>query len=312
MANFRVIDPVSTQVAKAVRKQGAFVTQNAFPVIEVDQCGGQILSYGPEDFVPVDDIVTENDCPNVIQVGRYDGLPYVLDMHALIAKVPSKYRIDGRVVNIDLLANGITTLMRRMNLNWEIELTGIMRAAGTYPANHVLTPTGTDQWHDADSDPKLTVDTAREQIRTAIGVYPNTMIVSQKLATLLYRHPTILPRWNSVQVGLPGDDFLQQYFNVDNFWVSKGHYYDKGTNGMVDSWDYDVWLGYVAPPSGSNSKESAEPSFAYTYQLRGHPVSLAPVHDPLCLIDQTAVHWWRDPVVTCAGAGALIQDAAAP
>lgn len=308
----RIIDPILTNVAKA-NKQGNMVGLQLFPRVTVNSYGGQIIEYDDTDFIPVDSSRAAGGCIAGIQVGRYNGNNFALTMHALMGEVPIEHVSDAQnVPGINLQMQAVNTVQAKLNLELEIEHATKARDANNYGSGNKTTLTDTNRWDDTGVDPKGTVMTAKEAIRTAIGVYPNTMIVPALTNSRLKVNDVIVERFQYNNSPVITDAMLQQYFEMENYLVPMAVSLPQLGGTKVDVWGVDVILAYVAPPQGSNSKEMAEPSFGYTYVFEGHPLVEPGMYERKCKKWEYPVSYDRTVVMNCPDAGYLIKDATTP
>lgn len=127
---------------------------------------------------------------------------------------------------------------------------------------------GNDQWNEyGTSDPIKKIIDARNSVRKATGVYPNTVVLGAEVFDVLSNHPDILDRIKGGATKANAADVtaevLAQIFKVDRVLVG-GSIYNTVSEGVTDS-NSDIWgkfalVCYVSP---TPAKES--PSLGYTF-----------------------------------------------
>lgn len=302
----RVVDPILTEVARGYHN-AAYVGGLLFPYIPVAQRGGRIIQFGKESFRLYQTARTPGSDVAVAQFG-YTGQPYALTDHALSGLVPIEHLEDAAAVpGIDLGRGAVQFAQDIIALRLEVEQATAARAAGSYAGTNKATLSGTSQWSDPGSDPIAAVETAKEAVRAATGMRPNTLVVGPKVMAALKTHAKIVDRIKYTGRDVPTVELLASLFGLDRVAVGDAVYQDADGN-MVDVWGKDAVLAYTntAPLSSQGA-----PSYGYTYRLRNYPVAEVP------WLDRSKESWLypvRDavsPVIAGADAGYLFTNAVA-
>lgn len=301
-AQFRLIDPVLTQVAQGYKHPDT-VGHMLFPEVDVDLSGGQVLEFGRESFRRVNARRTPGTGTKRIQYG-YAGKPYALVQDALEGKVPYEHMRDAsRMPGIDLGSRAVKSTMKIIRNLLEIDQAAVATNAANYGSGSKVALTGSDKWSHADSDPTAQILEYKETVRKQIGIDINTLLLSAdafysaqsnvKLrASLELTHPEIITV-----------ELLKKLWDIPNIAVGKGVILEDD-NTLTDTWGNNAILAYVEHnPSGNE-----EPSYGYTYKLRGHP------HVEESYSDRNEKSWIypvtfdRAPVLSGISAGFLIQN----
>lgn len=307
----RVIDPILSAVARGYRSPKAAAANALFPIVQVPQRAGRIISFGPDDFKLVSTQRAPGANTQRVQFG-YGSEPYSLVDHRLEGGVPGELHEEAAAVpGIDLSSLAVRRVQNTMALEREKKAADLARNAGLYDGSHKKTLSGTSQWSDVGSSststPIADVMTAKEAVRASIGERPNTMVISPKALTALRSHPHIIERLNIASDRSPATlAQLSALLEIDNIVEGAAVYHD-GT-AFADVWGTDVIIAYTTPAS---LQEMGSPSYGYTYQLEGRPMVEEGYYEPNSNSWYYPVSDAYQPVLAGVTAGYLIQSAAA-
>ncbi|KPU83931.1 hypothetical protein JI58_06915 [Marinosulfonomonas sp. PRT-SC04] len=302
----RIIDPVLTQTAQGYSHADR-VGMILFPHVDIAQRGGTVLRFGKESFRKTNARRAPGADTTTIQLG-YLGEAFALVQDALNASVPREHLEDALAVpGIDLGASAIRTVMSNMTLNLECEQAALATNPAIYAANNKLTLSGTSQWSDPLSDPAADIDAAKDQVRARIGVEPNRMVISKPVFNALKNHPKIKSQFKYTSSESITVAMLAAYFELEKLAVGKSVILDSADDDadFSDVWGKGAVLAYV--PADSRGFE--EPSFGYTYRLKGHPFVEKPFWDSNKKAWLYGVTYDRLPLLTSVDAGFLFQSA---
>lgn len=309
MTTAQVADPVLTQVARGY-KNAAYVGNALFPVVPVGLRGGNIIEFGKESFRLYSTARAPGSRVAVAQFG-YAGKPYALTDHSINGLVPIEHLQEAanQAPSINL-ATGAVNFARDIILKrLEIDQATIARTAGTYASSNKVTLSSTSQWSDysGTSDPIRDVDDYKDAIRAKVGLMPNTILLSAAVFKKVKNHPKILDRIKYTGRESATAEILAGLFDIENVIIGNSIYQDADGN-MVDVWGKDVVLAYTDTSPVGNM---GAPSYGYTYQLSGYPVSEAAYYDG-------GIKSWMypctdsvSPVIAGADAGFLVTNAVA-
>lgn len=308
LSQARVVDPVLTAVAQGY-KHAERVGHTLFPTVPVEVRGGTVLEFGRESFR----LYMSRRAPGApvlhIDFG-YKGRKFELVQDALKAKVPREILDDARAVpGVDMQARAINVCMNSLTLTVEAEQAKLATDPLNYTDDRKVMLAGDMKWSAPDSDPVEDVATAKETIRMSCGVDPNRMVISSSIFRALKNHPKIIDRFKYTSSDSITAAMLANYFDLDMLKVGKAVALDGAA--AVDAPFMDVWgnsavLAYV--PAAAMGPE--EPSFGYTYTLRGHPFVEPGAYDANVYSWLYGVTYERLPVLTGIAAGFLFQNVA--
>lgn len=300
----RVIDPVLTQTAQGYSHADR-VGMTLFPFADIAQRGGTVLQFGKESFRKTNARRAPGADTQTIQLG-HRGKAFSLVQDALNATVPREHLQDADTVpGIDLGASAIRTVMNNMTLALECEQAEIATTLDTYREDNRRTMAEAEKWTNPDSDPQADMEAAKDAVRARIGVEPNNMVLSKPGFTALKKHPKIKDQFKYTSSESITVAMLAAYFELEKLAVGKSVILESAADdaGFVDVWGNDAVLAYV--PTDTMGFE--EPSFGYTYRLKGHPFVEQPYWDNSKKSWVYGVTFDRLPLLTGVDAGFLFK-----
>lgn len=302
----RVIDPVLTQTAQGY-KHADRVGMILFPAADIAQRGGTVLQFDKQSFRKTNSRRAPGADTKTIKLG-YAGKPFSLVQDALNGMVPREHLQEAEAVpGIDLGLSAIRTVMNNMTLSLECEQAELATNADNYAANNKVALAGSDKWSDPASDPAQAIEDAKDQVRIRIGVEPNKLVIAKPVFAALKQHPKIKDQFKYTSSESITTAMLASYFELEQLAVGKSVILDSPDDAADFSnvWGNDAVLAYVP----TNSLGFEEPSFGYTYRLRGHPFVEQPYWDNSKKSWLYGVTYDRLPLLTGVDAGFLFQSA---
>ncbi|WP_338664998.1 major capsid protein [Pararoseomonas sp. SCSIO 73927] len=305
MQQVRIIDPVLSTVSRGYRRAD-LVGEALFPRVDVPISGGQIIEFGKEAFRLYNARRTPGATTRRIETG-YLGKPFALLQDSLEGKVPREWMRDAtRAPGVNLGTRATNVVMGSLLLALEYEQAQLARTPGNYPASNRIALAGGSRWTDASVNPTKHIDDGREAIRASVGMYPNTAVLSAKAFAAARSNPNILDRFKYTSSQSVTKEMLAALWNVDRIEVGQAVFASGPNDDFGDVWGSDVVLAYTAIASVG----AEVPSFAYTYQMEGHPSVEQAYWENASKSWIYPVTFERAPVIAGAGAGYLIQTAA--
>lgn len=301
----RVIDPILSEHARGY-KSPENVGRSLFPIAPVPMYGGNVIEFGKEAFRLYNSRRAPGGATKRIDLG-YQGKPYSIVPSALEAKVPRELMRDAsQVPGIDLASRSVNTVMRSLMLEHEYNCAQLATTPGNYDSDHKVALTGTDRWTDASSDPSKDIETGREAVRSGIGVYPNTCILSAKAASALRFNSSIIDRIKRTGINSVTVDVLKALWEIPNIYIGSAMVATGQNDDFGDVWGADVVLAYTNVATTPNAEE---PSYGYTYAIDGMPMVETPYWDANAKSWIYGVSFDNSPVLSGITAGYLIEDA---
>ena len=302
----RVINPVLTTLAHGYKHPDR-IGHVLFPPVDVMQRGGQVLRFNKDSFRIANARRAPGADTKTIQLG-YLAEAFYLVQDALDATVPREHMDDAaQVPGIDLGLRAVSTVMNNLTLILEHDQAKLATDPGNYDANHKMALVGADKWDDPASDPEKDIDDAKDQVRLTTGTEPNRMGISKPVFKALKRHPKIKDQFKYTSSDSITAAMLANVFDLDQLAVGKSVMLESPDDdaAFTDVWGLDAILAYV--PTKTTGFE--EPSFGYTYRLKGHPQVESERWDGGKKSWLYGVTYERVPVLCGAPSGFLFQGA---
>ena len=287
LAQARVVDPVLSTIARGY-KNGAFAFESLFPLVPVGQRAGKIITFGAEDFLQIDIRRAPGADRPRLNVG-YEGDAYEVEQRALDGVLPIEREQEAMAVpGINYGRRTVNQVMKSAFLQIEIAAADLATTAANYSATHTAVLAGNSQFDHADSMPARTVKKRRETIRQAVGIDPNTLIVGPEVHDALEDNPDVIDRVKHTTPPNPDgaapvitEALLAGYFGVEKYMVARAR---TGEPGAFKSlWGKNAVLAYVGRSTLADAEmDMGEPSYGYTYRLRGYPMVSPAWYDNRC------------------------------
>ena len=300
----RLINPITTAIARGYNHVFAPVAQLLFPIVPVLQRGGKVVEFSQDDFRLISTGRAPGQNTKRVSFG-HAGSDYTLADHSLEARVTVEEAGEASSVGIDLISRSIRGVQRIIDVERENQSAVLATTPANYAAGSKLEITvNASRYDDPTSDPLGNIAAAREAIRSKIGVYPTTMILGPLVASALKIHPDVLAALKDTDLKKATIADLALIFEVPNIVVGEGTYWN-GTS-FVDIWGKNIVLAYTQP---ATLADGGSPAYGYTYQLEGMPF-VEPEY-----YDNNTKSWYypltdvRKPVIAGAIAGYLITGA---
>jgi hypothetical protein len=309
-AQSRVIDPILTTHARGYVRPGN-VGHHLFPSAEVGIYGGQILTFGKEGFRRYNTKRAPGSPTKRVTFG-YDGEKYAIVPSALEAVVPDETANDAlKVPGVDQAGDSVDLILDVFALEHECECADIARNPALYDVDHKVALLGADRWRGANGDPTADVTAGKNAIRKSIGIRPNTILISDSAFSALESNAKIQAYMDHRSIPALTAEVIAKMWQIPNVVIGESVVASGQADDFGDVWGHDVILAYVAPPTGSNRRSNARPSYGYTYTIKGHPSVRAPYRDENRVSWVYPVSCDRTPVLSGVTAGYLIQNAGA-
>lgn len=302
----RVVDPILSDHARGYR-QAELVAPSLFPFADVSAYGGKVIEFGKESFKVYNSKRAPGTNTKRVRFG-YEGKPYAIIPSALEVPVPRESMRDASAVpGINLATRAVNIALRSQLLEYEVDAAAIATAASNYDNNHKVALTGTDVWTNDASDPAGDIEAGKEAVRSSIGLYPNTLLLSAKAFSACKRNVKLIDRTANTGIRKVTLDLLRQIFEIENIVVGSG-VVAGDDNAFGDVWGTSAVLAYVSPGADVNANIE-EPSYGYGYRIEGMPLVEQPYWDNSAKSWIYGVSNDATPVLSGMAAGFLIQGA---
>ena len=268
LKNLRQIDPVLTQLAIGY-KQNEFIAETVMPVVGVDKEGNRVPVFGKGSFVSYETERAAGAESNIVTVDAASMMDVVLAEHDLA--VPVDYRekaesmFDMRVKATYKATNGI-------KLHQEIQTAELVQNDSVYHNNlkENLSLSPDKQWNNAKSDPLEAIFSAKEKVRRECGQEPNILVLGASVFNKLKINENLKSYLSGTEHKLLNKDILKNLFELDDIIVGKAVSTVQPNNPVEDIWKNFAAL-LIRPQIRTTGNDEGEPSFGYTFRLRGMP-----------------------------------------
>ncbi len=299
----RVADPVLTEYARGYA-QPNLVGSTLFPVGTVPFGGGKVIEFGKEAFRRYNARRAPGSTTKEISFG-YFGRQFNLVEDALDAIVPRELAEDvQQVPEIDLGMRSTRVAMGALSLALEIEQAAIATSPSSYDVNHQVNVSGTDKWTDTASKPITQLRHGIETVRQSIGIRPNVAVFSAGAFAAFEENASVVDRFK-LSSPILTTQIVASLLRLDKVVIAEAVYADDNDT-FVDVWGNNVILAYAQLAATGVE----QPSFGYTYVLKGHPLVEPAYWDNKRRSWLYGVTYRRVPVQTGMSAGFLIQNPA--
>lgn len=305
----RIIDPVLSTIAQGYTN-GEMIAGALFPQVPVTQRGGNIITFGKEDFMLYATQRAPGSNTKRVQFG-YTGAPYALADYSLEGQVPIEIVQEGQNgPGIDHAAMAVRKVSAIMALRLEYQAAQLARTAATYAASNKITLSGASQWSDfsGTSNPISAIETAKEAVRAATGKRPNTIVMGAAVFARLRQHPVVVDRMKYTGRDVATVEILAALFGVQRVLVGDAIFSNDAGTAFTDVWGKDVIVAYTELGSVA---DMGAPSYGYTYNLGGYPIVEEAYYDRNAKSWIFPVTRAEAPVLASPSAGYLITNAVA-
>jgi hypothetical protein len=263
------VDPLLTNLSIAYQPQ-MFIADQVFPRIGgLTKPSGQYYKFLKERFGPIPETYRAPGTRAREVDWQTELETFITNQRALIGKVTDEDR-EAQDAPIQLEQTTAENTTELLMLDREIRVRDKLVDTAEYPAAHVNTLVGTDQWSDPDdSTPVADVQAAKTQLRS-IGIVPNTMVIASDVYDALFLNDDVQGRISANSDRILTLDLLRRLFGVENILVPASVYNTANAGqdaNLIDLWTDFVWLGYVAPRLGLRIM-----TFGVTFEYRARQV----------------------------------------
>lgn len=277
LSQVRVQDPIMTAVIQGYNRP-ELIGNFALPPVQVATRSGKIIEFGKTDFARYDTLRAPGGPTRRRPLAEYTGRQYNLLQDSIEGELPMEFIEEAQANNVpfDLQTEAAEGAKYSIDLNLEYRQARLITDPTQYGTNTIVL-SGSDQWLDPASDPIAQVFEMKEMVRRQVGVYPNSAIIGPTVLAALANHPAIRDQLKYTS----GDPITAEILAAKIFGFTRGMKVggsltlDPDTDELVDIWGDIIWMGYV-PPTITNRRQ---PSFGYTYTLKGYPIAEEPYYD---------------------------------
>jgi hypothetical protein len=242
--NKAIVDKLLTNVSQAYIPTG-FVSELALTPLKVVQSSGRIGKYGNQHLRLESTLMGGKGVAKRVEIRQYASDAYFIKPNGLEDMItPEEY--ENVEQPFDIEKDVTAQLTSLLYIGKEKALADSLRSTSILTQN--VTLSGTGQWNDyTNSDPIAVINTAKNTIRSASGVLPDTMILDEGVMNVLRFHPKLLRNlgFADSRAGSLEDADIAKAFRLKRVLVADV-VYDTAKEGQTSSlapmWGKDVIL----------------------------------------------------------------------
>lgn len=243
------VDQLMTGLLKGY-KNGSMIADILAPSINVQQLSGKYAIYGREQMYAEDDYIAPGAPANEIEWSVSYGT-YSVDERGLKEKVP---RIVSNASQrpIDVLQRAAEVVKDKVMLKKEIRVRDLLLNGCS--STTLTTAYQWDNYSSTSSTPLINFSTAKEAVRTALGVTPTHVVIPPSVAEKMSNHPDIVDLRKYTNPNLVQNSSIPSV--IQGLQVIIPTCMSVATNAgttMTDVWGQDVYFIYINPRPGINS-----------------------------------------------------------
>jgi hypothetical protein len=194
--------------------------------------------------------------------------------------------------------------MGAIALSKEVDQATLATTAANYPAANVMALTAANNWSSAAGSVVANIEDGKEIIRETCGQYPNVLLLSAVAYRAAKTNAALVARFQYTSHESITPDMMASFFDIEKVVVGRGVTADPNTGVFSDIWGNNAVLAYAPQTPGGLE----QPSFGYTYTMRGNPMVEVPYFDNQAKSWIYGVTLERVPLLTGISSGVLIQN----
>jgi hypothetical protein len=220
---------------------------------------------------------------------NYSGSTYSIANHSVSVPIPREWIEEqdalGKVGQLPLQAAlkygnlAVETASYLLGLEYEAEAAEEVLDEAIYGGNVNAITTAANKWSKDTSKPVDDISAASEAVRKGAGVMPNSMMISASSLAALKKHPQVLSKLPSTNLGMATVEQLKTVFDVQNIFVG-GAIIPNADGTSTDVWGNSAIVFYNPIGMTSNGGVNmVEPVFGFTGLKKGGVYVEQPYYD---------------------------------
>lgn len=204
------------------------------------------------------------------------GKVYTLKQKAVNVPIPRElYEEEDNMKKLnvsnypELSQLAMNTVDEVLKLDYELDVSDMVKTPGIYPTGNVVTLLGPQKWSDLNSDPVADVKAAKEIIRQKTGTRANTFTMGPAVESVLLGHPKIVALLAHTNDKIVTREHLKRFFEVERILVGESIWADDADN-LLDVWGNMALLSY-SPKIEIATASLLNAPFGVTSVKEGHP-----------------------------------------
>ena len=188
-----------TNIAISYKNQ-AFVAERVFPIVRVVKEADVYYIFGKEELIDYDFLrAAGTEAKEVTWVPT--TATYSAEEYALKKIVPDRI-VNNSDVAVRPMVTTATKLTKWLNLSWERRVQALAQNTG----NATSSATPSPKWNGTSPDIEKDVDTAKDTVRKAAGVEPNSILMNASVRDAVKRDSTVR---NLIRYTVPAYELLK-------------------------------------------------------------------------------------------------------
>lgn len=262
----RTLDPVLTTLAHGYCANH-FVADKLFPTVQINRSHGKIPMFDKSEFLSRKTERAKSALSNRIPVEEHTYIDFQTverDIEVAIDYLDEMelnhiYKYEQRTVQ---------RLQDILLLDKELIAADLATNTSYYSADAQM---ALSQGNDFSSalDPISFLQQGKEAVREQIGIYPNTLILSDKAYLGLKTNPSLLDKIKYSGINKIATGIISELTDITNIHIAQAQKADL--DGIfADVWDNCAVLAYVDYRT-KETRSAFNPSFGYCMQIEGMP-----------------------------------------
>lgn len=266
-AEMRTLDPVLTTLAQGYSNSN-YIGEILFPIVEISKSKGRIPLFGKTAFLKRNVERAAGSSSNRIPLTDFDLLDFECtekDIEMAIDYLEEEnandfYKFEQRTIR---------ELSDVLELGRELEAAQLATNPDNYAVGSKLILDETNAFNSPSADPATVIQQSIETLRMKIGVFPNTLIISNSTFKAIINNQIITEKIKYSGAKVLTADILGEIFGIQSVKIGLSVYSQNGID-FEDVWGNNMIFAYV-DKNDRNSRSELNPSFGYTLRRKGMP-----------------------------------------
>lgn len=244
--------PEAAYSVKYMNSLEGFVAGKLFTPIPVSKRSGKWYQWNKEHLRLVDSKSPIGTRAKKVQQSAFNT-SYETEVYRLAGTVWGRDLRDADPA-IDLVQATLENIGSRLRIDLEDAAFTFATTSGNYASGLSTTLAAGSTWADSGSDPFETIRAARQAVRDACGMYPDSMVINRQTMDRLQLHPALIDRVKFTGTALP-ENLVASLLNLKEVVIANATYNsanDGGTDSLSDIWT-DKAVLFVRGQRGLNT-----------------------------------------------------------
>lgn len=264
-------DPVLSNISVGFNAGNTLVGEALFPPVRVNKRAGKYYVFGLEAWqLPFQgDIRAPATVANEVPGVTLSSDSFFCNEHALQHAVPDEEEEQYAGSPLNPLSDAVELITGKILLGREVAMRDHVYTDANYPADQVVTLSGTSQFNDyTNSDPIAVFRTAFRKMYSRLFREPNVAIIPYEVMLTLEDHPKIIARMASTERQVLTADLIANVLGVERVIVPGTGFVTNANppaqpvdpSAISYVWGKNILLAYVPPRPAPRT-----PAFGYEF-----------------------------------------------